>query len=64
MIDASLAALRRRAAVGVLVGMLTLGRPEPSRWLLHTPPAVVRVRTDDAAADAWRALFPSRPAPN
>jgi hypothetical protein len=63
-IDASLAALRRKAAVSVLVGLLTLGRPEPSRWALVTPPAVVRVRTSDAAAEAWRALFPTRPPAN
>jgi len=64
VIDETLAALRRKAAVAVLIGMLTVGRHEVSLWLVHTPPAVVRVRTVDPAAEAWRALFPTRPAPN
>ncbi|TVR88372.1 MAG: hypothetical protein EA416_13425 [Trueperaceae bacterium] len=64
VIDETLAALRRKAAVAVLIGMLTIGRHEASMWLVPPPPAVVRVRTVDPAAEAWRALFPSRPAPN
>lgn len=64
IIDAMLDALRRKAAVAVLIGMLTVGRYETSLWPLRTPVAVVRVRTVDPAAEAWRSLFPSRPAPN
>ena len=31
---------------------------------LATPPAVVRVQLTSAGAEAWRALFPDRLAPN
>jgi len=58
------AALRRRAAVAVVIGLLAFGRPAPSAWVFQTPPAVVRVQTCNRAAEAWRSLFPARPAPN
>lgn len=63
-IDRALAGLRRRAAVAMLIGLLTVGGHDTSPWSIRTPPAVVRVRSVDPAAEAWRALFPSRPAPN
>jgi hypothetical protein len=63
-LDRTLDGLRRRAAVAVLVGLLTVGRHETSALSIRTPPAVVRVRSVDPATEAWRALFPTWPAPN
>ena len=58
------AALQRSLATAVVVGMLTLGAPMPRPIDLATPPAVVRVQLTSAGAEAWRALFPDRLAPN
>ncbi len=52
--DEALAPLQRLSAVAVQIGMLTVGCHEPSPRGAHTPPAVVRIRTTDPAAEAWR----------
>lgn len=56
--------LQRRLATAVVVGLLTFGSPVPRPVTLTSPPAVVRVQLRSPGAEAWRALFPDRLAPN
>jgi hypothetical protein len=56
--------VQRRLATVVLVGMLAFGTPVRRPVTLTMPPAVVRVQTTSAGAEAWRGIFPERPAPN
>jgi hypothetical protein len=56
--------LRRRLATAVVVGLLAFGTPMRRPVTLMMPPAVVRLQTSTAGAEAWRDFFPERPLPN
>jgi hypothetical protein len=56
--------LRRRLATAVVVGLLAFGTPMRRPVTMMMPPAVVRLQTSTAGAEAWRAFFPQRPLPN
>jgi hypothetical protein len=64
MLGAMVLGVQRRMTVAAVVGLLTFGAPAPRAVTLAGPPAVVRVQVSSPGAEAWRALFPARPAPN